>query len=61
MFKAVWGFDPEEVLRAQNAFRQGSVPGFDAAVQKTDPSAQQLRIPPTEDLQVYELYRMFAL
>lgn len=61
MFKAVWGFDPEEVLRAQNAFGQGSVRGFEAAEQETDASAEQLRIPPTEDLQVYELYRMFVL
>lgn len=61
MFKAVWGFDPEEALRAQNAFRQDSMPGFDAALEDIDQSAQQLRIPPTEDLQVYELHRMFRL
>jgi hypothetical protein len=62
MFKAVWGFDPEEALRAQNAFRQTSVRGVNASLDELErESDDELRIPQAEDLQVCELHRMFGL
>jgi len=61
MFKAVWGFDPEEALRAQNAFRDFSVPGSDASAEEIDCNSDELRIPAAGDSEVYELHRLFQL
>jgi hypothetical protein len=62
MFKAVWGFDPEEALRAQNAFRRASVPGSDVSAEEIDREPDdELRIPQTENSQVNELHRIFRL
>ena len=61
MFKVVWGFDPEEALRAQNAFRDFSVPGSKASAEEVDRNPDELRIPAAEDSQVRELHRLFQL
>jgi hypothetical protein len=62
MFKAVWGFDPEEALRAQNAFRQDSVPASDTALAQDDGTADnELRIPVGPVSQILELRRVFEL
>jgi len=61
-FEAVWGFDPEEALRAQNALRQGSVPRCDAWVEEVYIRPyDEVRIPQSENSQVYELRRLFRL
>ena len=40
----------------------GPVPGFDSSLDELECELNdELRIPPTEDLQVYELHRMFGL
>jgi hypothetical protein len=57
-FKAVWGFDPDEVERARAAFSQRT---------DSDKSAhniaeeQAARIPPSPNFQIYELRRIFRL
>ena len=62
MFEAVWGFDPEEALRAQNAFRQDSVAGSDTALAQDDGTADsELRIPAGPVSQILELHRIFEL
>jgi hypothetical protein len=57
-FEAVWGFDPEEVMKAQPL-----VPGepdvFESAYEADEERAA--RIPPDFNSQIYELRRMFRL
>jgi hypothetical protein len=60
LFKGVWGFDPEEALRAQNRFRQ-TVSEHGGLVEIDCNHCNELRIPETRDLQVSELQRMFLL
>jgi hypothetical protein len=61
LFKGVWGFDPEEALRAQNRFRQTHVSECGGLVEIDCNHCNELRIPETRDLQVSELLRMFLL
>lgn len=62
LFKGVWGFDPEEALRAQNRFRQTGMSESIGPVEEIHCKAcNEARIPPTRDLQVSELQRMFLL
>jgi hypothetical protein len=60
-FKAVWGFDPEEALRVQNAFRMFHASADDAAGDMDLESQDRLRIPRGRDSQIRELQRMFRL
>lgn len=61
-FEAVWGFDPEEALRAQNRFRHRSVPRCEVWVEEVDLKGyDQVKIPQSKDSQVYELRRLFRL
>jgi hypothetical protein len=57
-FKSVWGFDPEEVIRAQKLSRTQPEPaelGYDA-------HEEQAALVPSEiDSQIYELRRIFRL
>jgi hypothetical protein len=55
-FKAVWGFDPEEVMKAQQTSREN----------REEPVAEDeldgLTVTPYgDDAQIYELRRMFRL
>jgi len=62
LFKGVWGFDPEEALRAQKRFRQSSVSDRGGPVGEIDCNrCNEARIPETRDLQVSELERLFCL
>jgi hypothetical protein len=57
-FKSVWGFDPDEVSRAQSlhpARRGADEPTYGTAEE------QAARIPSDVWLQIYELRRMFRL
>jgi len=63
-FEAVWGFDPEAVLKAHKLFR--GLP--DVAGDKPDEQGERYseqegdaRIPSSQDSQIYELRRMFRL
>jgi hypothetical protein len=56
-FKSVWGFDPDEVIRAQSLLRRepdGDESMYDAEEQRA------ARIPPDVHSQILELRRMFA-
>ena len=57
-FEAVWGFDPEQVLKAQNLFRTEFVrqPGKDEV--ECDGGVEGMRIPLSADAQLYELRRI---
>jgi hypothetical protein len=57
-FEAVWGFDPDEVGRAQAAFRQ-RIEAHEAVHNGAAEGAA--RIPPDTCSQVYELRRIFRL
>ena len=61
LFKGVWGFDPEEALRAQNRFRKTGGSERGGLVEIDCNPCNELRIPETRDLQVSELQRMFVL
>lgn len=57
-FKAVWGFDPEEVMKEQRTFQREA--------DRVDPCAEDgfedMAVAPFgDDAQVYELRRMFRL
>jgi hypothetical protein len=57
-FKSVWGFDPDEVARAQDKLRSKS----DDLETSYGPVEQQAaRIPTEVDAQIYELRRIFRL
>lgn len=56
-FASVWGFDPDEVKRAQSLLRRemdADEPGYDADEQRA------ARIPADIELQIVELRRMFG-
>lgn len=56
--KEVWGFDPDEAAKAQNAFR-----GVSEAQSSPESVAENLmaRIPANVEAQIYELRRIFRL
>jgi hypothetical protein len=54
---SVWGFDPDEVMRAQRLFR--GEPDKESAYSADEQRAA--RIPADTDRQIYELHRMFRL
>jgi len=62
-FEAVWGFDPEAVLRVQQSFRRT----LDYEHEEGGEGVEGIEIiafaeiPPGRDLQVKELRRMFRL
>ena len=55
-FKSVWGFDPEEAIRAQRVFRE-QIGIQDSAYSSVE--EQAAHIPPDADLQIAELFRLF--
>jgi len=57
-FKAVWGFDPDEVTRAQSL--QRAKPDNDESTYN-DLEEQAARVPTDVYSQIYELRRMFRL
>jgi len=64
-FKAVWGFDPEEVLRVQKLFLRAVECGNAAG--EVPPEAEDaienamIEMPLSPDSQIHELRRMFRL
>jgi hypothetical protein len=57
-FKSVWGFDPDEVIRAQKLSRTQP----DPAELVYDANEEQAVLIPSEiDSQIYELRRIFRL
>jgi hypothetical protein len=56
--KSVWGFDPEEVMRAQRLFR--AEPAEDESAYSAE-EQRAARIPAGVYPQIYELRRMFRL
>ena len=57
-FKSVWGFDPDEVMKAQRSVpREPDV--FESAYEADEERAAH--IPPDINAQIYELLRMFRL
>ena len=56
-FKSVWGFDPDEVIRAQSLFRREL--DADESMYGAD-EQRAARIPPDVHTQILELRRMFA-
>jgi hypothetical protein len=64
-FKAVWGFDPEEVEKARRRLEPtGDVPG-EPCEERTEEDItnddRTARIPSGFEAQIYELRRMFRL
>jgi hypothetical protein len=57
-FKAVWGFDPDEVIRAQSL--QRAEPDTDESTYN-DLKEQAARVAADVYSQIYELRRMFRL
>jgi len=57
-FKAVWGFDTDEVIRAQSL--QRAEPDTDESTYN-DLEEQAARVPADVISQIYELRRMFRL
>ena len=57
-FKAVWGFDPDEVMKAQR-FVPREPDLFESAYEADE--ERDARIPPDINSQIYELCRMFRL
>jgi len=60
-FKAVWGFDPEEVLKAQKQFVKLQASVSNEGVAEGDCEAEMIQMPTARDSQVAELWRMFRL
>jgi hypothetical protein len=56
-FKSVWGFDPDEVIRAQSLLRREA--DADESMYGAD-EQQAARIPPDIHSQILELRRMFS-
>jgi NAD(P)-dependent dehydrogenase (short-subunit alcohol dehydrogenase family) len=56
--ESVWGFDPDEVMKAQR-FVPREPDGFESAYEADEERAA--RIPPDINSQIYELRRMFRL
>jgi hypothetical protein len=59
-FRGVWGFDPDEALRVQNAFRRSIATANDADEIIRDPRGEAT-IPRSRASQVHELQRLFRL
>jgi hypothetical protein len=58
-FEAAWGFDPKEALRVQNLFLQ-AVEGVPEEQQEEEGCVEEsFEIPLSEELQAYEIRRMF--
>jgi hypothetical protein len=57
--KAVWGFDPDEVAKAQARLRSAAAEGPTSSYRPTEENAA--RIPPDAESQIYELRRIFSL
>ena len=57
-FKSVWGFDPDEVMKAQR-FVPREPDGFESAYEADEEGVA--RIPPDIKSQIYELRRIFRL
>jgi hypothetical protein len=57
-FKAVWGFDPDEVIRAQSP-QQAELDTHESAYDELE--EQAARVPVDVCSQIYELRRMFRL
>ena len=60
-FKAVWGFDPEEVLKAQKQVVQLQASVSNEGVAEGDCNREMIQMPTGRDSQVAELWRMFRL
>jgi len=60
-FKAVWGFDPDEVLKAQKRFVQLRASASIEVGADVDYEADSIPMPSGRDSQVAELWRMFRL
>ncbi len=59
-FEAVWGFDPEKVLRVQKQFQQALVQRCPEGEQEPElDNDEGTGIPSSAASQVYELCRMF--
>jgi len=58
-FEAVWGFDPERVLQAQNLFQKEFVLEAGKDQVELGDGVQEVRIPGSVAAQLYELRRMF--
>ena len=60
-FKAVWGFDPDEVLKAQQMFVQ--LPAYAPNEEEAggDSATESIVMPTGRDSQVCELRRVFRL
>jgi hypothetical protein len=56
-FKSVWGFDSNEVIRAQSLLRRE--PDINESTYGAD-KQRAARIPPDVHMQILELRRMFA-
>ena len=59
-FTAVWGFDPDEVMRAQQLHRLQDQDQEEKS-EEVDSAQEYLSIPAGADAQLYELRRMFRL
>ena len=59
-FRAVWGFDPDEALRVQNALRRSIATANDAD-EIVRGSHDEAAIPRSRASQVDELQRLFSL
>ena len=57
-FKAVWGFDPDEVIKAQRAWR--AEPDIRESM-SNEMEEHAARVPVDVYSQIYELRRMFRL
>ena len=62
-FKAVWGFDPEEVVQARKASRPEADqrPGHEATPDLNLDVELGVKVPSGTAAQIYELRRMFRL
>ena len=59
-FEGAWGFDPKEALRVQNLFLQGIEGVPEERLEDEGCIEESFEIPLTDELQVYELRRMFG-
>jgi hypothetical protein len=64
-FEAVWGFDPEDILRTQRAFHNAEEKSVVSEAELTqgqeipDQEVEGVRMPSGFGAQVYELRRLF--
>ncbi len=57
-FEAVWGFDPEDILRTQRAFHNAEEKSV-VSEAEPDQEVEGVRMPSGFGAQVYELRRLF--